>query len=535
MPGREPAGREPPGHHRPVEHPLEHLGQRLGTFPAQHLPLVRAHGQLEGGDRRDVLHHRDAGRGGARGLHGQDVAGRAARPGDRQHVPAGHGGRAGAGARDQADVVRRRHRHAVEQPGPLQRAGVQRVPGQPLEPGEDLPVGQVPGGQPLHRAEHLQLGVQPLGGVALHGRGHLLGDGHERHRDRHLDHRERPFVGRRQEIPGQRRHEQALGQGQAGHPGVVQPLQVGPLRPAVPRQRHPGRHDQLGPGQPRGRVLELADVRPGHPPGNPGLTRDQPQLQRGGPEQILHGDHAGARHGAQANCGEPQRQGRGLWPRLLRRIAGPADTPAMPIRGPMDASKTPRFAGPPTFALLPRRDEVSSCDVAVVGVPFDTGTSYRPGARFGPAAVRQGSRLLRPWHPALQVGPLTEQQVADAGDIACNPFDITEAVGQIEAGRGRAPRRGRPSPGPRRRPHDRVPAAAGHQAAVRAGRAGPLRRAPGHLGHLLRRAGHPRHPVPPRRRGGPVPPRTAACTWASAGRCTPSRTSPTTPAWASAS
>jgi len=105
----------------------------------------------------------------------------------------------------------------------------------------------------------------------------------------------------------------------------------------------------------------------------------------------------------------------------------------MPIRGPMDASKTPRFAGPPTFALLPRRDEVSSCDVAVVGVPFDTGTSYRPGARFGPAAVRQGSRLLRPWHPGLQVGPLTEQQVADAGDIACNPFDITEAVGQIEA------------------------------------------------------------------------------------------------------
>ena len=71
--------------------------------------------------------------------------------------------------------------------------------------------------------------------------------------------------------------------------------------------------------------------------------------------------------------------------------------------------------------------------MAVVGVPFDTGTSYRPGARFGPAAVRQGSRLLRPWHPALQVGPLTEQQVADAGDIACNPFDITEAVGQIEA------------------------------------------------------------------------------------------------------
>jgi agmatinase len=104
------------------------------------------------------------------------------------------------------------------------------------------------------------------------------------------------------------------------------------------------------------------------------------------------------------------------------------------IRGPIDTTRTPRFAGPPTFALLPRRDEVGHCDVAVVGVPFDSGTSYRPGARFGPSAVRQGSRLLRPWHTALEVAPLTAQQVADAGDIACNPFDIKEAVDQIEAG-----------------------------------------------------------------------------------------------------
>jgi agmatinase len=106
------------------------------------------------------------------------------------------------------------------------------------------------------------------------------------------------------------------------------------------------------------------------------------------------------------------------------------------VRGPIDASRIPRFAGPPTFALLPRRDEVEHCDVAVVGVPFDSGTSYRPGARFGPAAVRAGSRLLRPWHPGLGVAPLTAQQVADAGDIACNPFDIGEAVGQIETAAG---------------------------------------------------------------------------------------------------
>jgi len=116
------------------------------------------------------------------------------------------------------------------------------------------------------------------------------------------------------------------------------------------------------------------------------------------------------------------------------RVTGTEGDPGRAVRGPIDASRTPRFAGPPTFALLPRREEVGHCDVAVVGVPFDSGTSYRPGARFGPAAVRQGSRLLRPWHPGLHVAPFGAQQVADAGDIACNPFDITEAVQQIEAG-----------------------------------------------------------------------------------------------------
>jgi len=106
----------------------------------------------------------------------------------------------------------------------------------------------------------------------------------------------------------------------------------------------------------------------------------------------------------------------------------------MTPRGPVDTTRTPRFAGPPTFALLPRRDEVTECDVVVAGFPFDAGTSYRPGARFGPAAVRQGSRLLRPWHAELAVAPFGVQQVADGGDVACNPFDIGEAVAQIQAG-----------------------------------------------------------------------------------------------------
>jgi len=105
----------------------------------------------------------------------------------------------------------------------------------------------------------------------------------------------------------------------------------------------------------------------------------------------------------------------------------------MPI-GPQDSSKTPRYAGIATFALLPRLEEVPSADIKVVGVPFDTGVSYRPGARFGPAHVRESSRLLRPYNPVQDVSPFAEAQVADAGDLAVNPFNIDEAVEQIQVG-----------------------------------------------------------------------------------------------------
>ena len=99
---------------------------------------------------------------------------------------------------------------------------------------------------------------------------------------------------------------------------------------------------------------------------------------------------------------------------------------------PVSGLVVPRFAGASTFARLPRLDEVQRCDVALVGVPFDSGTTYRPGARFGPMAIRQGSRLLRPYHPDMDTMPFALQQVADAGDIACNPFRIEEAIAQIE-------------------------------------------------------------------------------------------------------
>jgi agmatinase len=102
--------------------------------------------------------------------------------------------------------------------------------------------------------------------------------------------------------------------------------------------------------------------------------------------------------------------------------------------GPVDATLVPRYAGEATFARLPRLDEVSQADVAILGVPFDSGVSYRPGARFGPSHIRESSRLLRPYNPALQVPVFASQQVADAGDLAVNPFNIDDAIGAIERG-----------------------------------------------------------------------------------------------------
>jgi agmatinase len=107
------------------------------------------------------------------------------------------------------------------------------------------------------------------------------------------------------------------------------------------------------------------------------------------------------------------------------------DTPN-PV-GPVLGTEVPRFAGPSTFARLPSIERVGEFDVAFLGAPFDGGTSYRPGARFGPLAVRTASRHLRPtYHPELEVAPFQAIQAVDAGDVPVNPFSIDDAVGQID-------------------------------------------------------------------------------------------------------
>lgn len=102
------------------------------------------------------------------------------------------------------------------------------------------------------------------------------------------------------------------------------------------------------------------------------------------------------------------------------------------VIGPVDPMQVPRFAGPTTYARLPTLDEVGKAEVAILGVPFDSGVVYRPGARFGPTAIRAGSRMLRPFNAWTEAEPFA-QQVADAGDVACTPFGIEQAIGQIQA------------------------------------------------------------------------------------------------------
>ena len=92
----------------------------------------------------------------------------------------------------------------------------------------------------------------------------------------------------------------------------------------------------------------------------------------------------------------------------------------------------PRFAGIGTFARLPHSQSLRGVDVAVFGVPFDGGTSYRPGARFGPQGIREASRLLRAYNYALDVQPFQELSVIDYGDLPVVPSDVEDSYALVE-------------------------------------------------------------------------------------------------------
>jgi agmatinase len=107
-----------------------------------------------------------------------------------------------------------------------------------------------------------------------------------------------------------------------------------------------------------------------------------------------------------------------------------------PRYGPPDATRAPRYSGIRTFARCPHVRDVADVDVAVLGVPFDTATSYRSGARFGPEGIRAGSTLLRPYHPPLSVDVFARQSVVDWGDLDVTPGNAGRTMEQIAGGLG---------------------------------------------------------------------------------------------------
>jgi len=105
---------------------------------------------------------------------------------------------------------------------------------------------------------------------------------------------------------------------------------------------------------------------------------------------------------------------------------------AGPRHRPLDARVIPRFAGVRTFMRAPHTTDPAGVDAVVYGIPFDTATSYRTGARFGPEAIRSASALLRPYNPALGVDVVEALSIVDWGDVPVSPGDTERTYGQVE-------------------------------------------------------------------------------------------------------
>jgi agmatinase len=106
----------------------------------------------------------------------------------------------------------------------------------------------------------------------------------------------------------------------------------------------------------------------------------------------------------------------------------------VPRYRPIDAQEIPRFAGIKTYMRLPHVTDLDGVDAAAVGIPFDTGTSFRPGPRFGPEAIRSASSLIRPFHPAFGIDVVDALNTVDYGDVPVAPGDTPGSLDRIEAG-----------------------------------------------------------------------------------------------------
>ena len=106
-----------------------------------------------------------------------------------------------------------------------------------------------------------------------------------------------------------------------------------------------------------------------------------------------------------------------------------------PFFKPISGFDLPRFAGVPTFMRLPHvsLDEarIQDVEIGIIGVPWDSGTTNRPGPRHGPRQLRDASTMIRAEHPVSGVRPYERLNCADLGDVSINPADIEDSMNRI--------------------------------------------------------------------------------------------------------
>ena len=103
----------------------------------------------------------------------------------------------------------------------------------------------------------------------------------------------------------------------------------------------------------------------------------------------------------------------------------------MQDRNPAFGAHLEPFHGIPSFMRLPVTHDLTGIDAVIAGVPFDSGTSFRSGARFGPRAIRQSSLMLWGYNAVQEVEPLQHLSVVDYGDLEVIPVDIRVSMDEI--------------------------------------------------------------------------------------------------------
>ena len=102
---------------------------------------------------------------------------------------------------------------------------------------------------------------------------------------------------------------------------------------------------------------------------------------------------------------------------------------------PVSGTDLPRFAGISTFMRLPlvpeHHERANEVEIGIVGLPWDGGTSNRPGARHGPRALRDASTMIRAEHPVSGVRPFERRKIADLGDVGPNPVDMADTLARF--------------------------------------------------------------------------------------------------------